>query len=163
MTGRSELDELNALAESISADAKGWRERRRDRISEHRSRRFLAESQAPRLRRWRHRLMAIGALLVVGIGFGTWGVISHQENKVPHTTPPTPVTSVPGYSLPFVKAGRVAAKGLASKGLAPNEFACEGWYESNQLGNLPGQAGPTWHAAFLHYCETSAVNLPGTG
>jgi hypothetical protein len=163
MTGRSELDELNALAESISADAKGWRERRRERSAEHRERRFHSESQAPRLRRWRHRLFAITAVLLIGVGFGTWGVISHQENKVPKAAPPKPVTSVPGYSLPYVKAGRVAAEKLTSQGLTLNEFDCEGWYETNRLGDVAGQAGPVWHEGFMRSCLTTPANTTGTG
>jgi hypothetical protein len=163
MTGRTELDELNALAESIAADAKGWRERRRDRISEARERRFHAEGQAPRLRRWRHRLFAIVALLLIGIGFGTWGVISHQENKVPHASAPKPVTSLHGYSLPYVKAGRLAAQKLAGEGLVPNEFDCEGWYETNRLGIVAGQAGQMWHDGFMRSCQTSPANAAGIG
>lgn len=163
MTGRSELDELNALAESISADAKSWRERRRDRHAEARERRFRAEGQAPRVRRWRHRLITIAALALIGIGFATWGVISHQENKVPHTAPPKPVTSIPGYSLSYVKAGRNAARSLAVQGLSPNTFDCEGWYETNKLDTIDGQAGPVWHQGFMRSCLTTQTNVAGFG
>jgi hypothetical protein len=162
MTGRSEIDELQALAESISAEAKGWRAHRRRKTLEHRDRQFEVVSQAPRRRRWRHRLVAIGVVLVIAIGFGTWGIVAHQENKVPKAVPPKPVTSVPGYSLPYVKAGRLAAETLAGQGRSPNQFDCEAYYESNELGATSGQAASLWHDGFMHSCLSTQTNAGGT-
>lgn len=162
MTGRSEIDELQALAESIAAEAKGFGARRRRRILEHRHRQFVAEGQAPRRRRWRHRLVAAGVLLVLGVGFGTWAIIVHAENKVAKSAPPKPVTSIHGYSLPYVSAGRRAAEGLAAQGRAANVFDCQSWYDLNRLGDVDGQAGPAWHTGFIRACVTTQTNAGGT-
>lgn len=162
MTGRPELDELQTLAESISAEAKGLRAYRRRRTLEHRERRFRAESESPKRQRRRHRMAAAGVLFLLGIGFGTWGIVVHAENKVAKSTPPTPVTSIHGYSLPYVSAGRRAAEGLAAQGRAANIFDCQSWYDMYRLGTVDGQAGPAWHAGFMRACVTTQTNAGGT-
>lgn len=162
MTGRSEIDELQALAESIAAEAKGLRAYRRRRTLEHRDRRFRAESEAPKRRRRRHRLVAIGVLLLIGIGFGTWAIVYHAENKVAKSAPPKAVTSQHGYALPYVRAGRQAAEGLAAQGRAANVFDCESWYQSYGLAAVDGQTGSAWHKGFIRACITTQTNAGGT-
>jgi hypothetical protein len=162
MTTRPELEELNALAASISAEATGWRERRRRWSAAHRERRFLAESLAPGRRRRRHRMMAAAAVIAIGVGFGAWGVVSHYANQVPKAKAIKPVTATHGYDLPWVSAGRHAAQGLAAQGRAANPYSCQSWYDANHFSFVGGETGDPWHDGFIRACASTANGADGS-
>lgn len=149
MTGRSELDELHALAASISHEAKGWRAHRRQRSQAAARRRAEAEMAAPIKRRKRHRLLAG---LMVGVVAVTAAVLVITHKPAPPAPAPQRTSVVVRHLPAAVRAGRTAGIQLASQGRTPNIFACQNAYAAGGLGDVPAQQTATWRADYLAAC-----------
>jgi hypothetical protein len=150
MTGRDDLEELHALAASISEDAHGWRAQRRQRARTAVLARVEADAVAPIKRRKRHRWVAAAAVGVVAITAAVL-VISHRPGPPaarPHRTILTE-RHLPGD----VRVGHQAALQLSSQGRGINVFACEGLYDSERMAEVAGQQSATWRAGYLAACS----------
>jgi hypothetical protein len=153
MSGRDDLEELHALAASISEDAHGWRAHRRQRAHATAQARAQAELIAPINRRKRHRWIAgsvVGVLVVVGAAL----VITHQP-AAPAAKPSLTIVTV-RHEPADVRVGQTAAVELTAQGRSANVFACEGLYDSEQMGSIPGQEGLAWRAGYLAACSHAA-------
>lgn len=149
MTGRDDLNELHALAESIAEEAHGWRAHRRTRSYAAARRRLEAEMVAPVKRRRRHRWVAVGfvaVIVVVAVLF----VVTHKPSKPAPAQQRTLVTV--RHLPPEVRLGQDAAIALHKLGRSANIFSCEAWYETQQLAQVPAQATSTWRAGYLNAC-----------
>jgi hypothetical protein len=150
---RDDLNELHALAASISEERHGWRAHRRARAEAAARRRAEAEAKAPGRRRRRHRWIAGVAVAVVAIA-GTVLIVVHLPGK-PAPKPKRTVVHV--HNLPTsVRVGQNAAARLSQQGLPPNIFACQGLYESEHMAAVPGQQGAAWRADYLQACLNSS-------
>jgi cytochrome c-type biogenesis protein CcmH/NrfG len=149
MTGRNDLDELQALAASIAEDTHGWRAHRRGRAHAAARRRLEAEMVAPVKRRRRHRWLAAGTVALVAV-VATFLVVTHKPSQ---PAPAQKRTIVTVRHMPSqVRVGQDAAIALHQLGRDANVFACEGWYESQHLASVPSQAASTWRAGYLQAC-----------
>jgi len=156
MTGRDDLNELHALAASISEDAHGWRAHRRQRALSAAQARIEAEAIAPVKRRKRHRWVAgavVGVLALTAVVL----VVTHKPARPASQPKRTIVTA--RHVPPPVRAGQAAAIQLADQGLTANIFACQSWYESQQLGDVPGQQTAAWRAGYLSACAHSTPGV----
>jgi hypothetical protein len=150
LTARDDLDELQALAESISEHASTWRERRQQRHHAAATARLEARLAAPVRRRVRHRRLTAAAVAVVLLV--TAGVLFAMR---PSGAPPPPRRHAPlaANTPDDVVVGRAAARELLSRGLAPSVFSCQSLYDTDGLGTVPGQQGGTWRAGYLAACS----------
>ncbi|MBV9487287.1 MAG: hypothetical protein JO246_14665 [Frankiaceae bacterium] len=150
---REDLEELHALAASISAEHRGWRAHRRARADEAARRRAEAEALAPIKRRRRHRWVAFVAVALIAAVGGVL-IVMHLPGK-PAPKPKRTVVHV--HHLPSsTRVGQYAATRLAQQGVPPNVFACQGLYESEQMATVPGQQGAQWRADYLQACLNSS-------
>jgi hypothetical protein len=159
MSGRDDLDELHALAASISEDAKGWRAHRRQRAHTAAQAKVEAELVAPVKRRNRHRLVAAGVLgVIVLVGIGLIVVFWPKAHVAPHHR--AVVTTI---TSPEVLAGRQAALQIASQGRIPDVFSCEGMYASAGSAASSASHSAAWRAGYLQACLRTGRGDAGDG
>jgi hypothetical protein len=158
---RDDLDELQALAASISEESTGWRERRRHRAITAAQARTEAVLVAPVKRRRKHRWIAAAIVASLVIAGGVVGLFFlPTKTAAPAATPPAPVSR---QAPTYVKAGRQGASELSSQGQIPNEFACQRLYGTEQLASVPGQQTAQWQAGYVATCSGSVSADGGTG
>jgi hypothetical protein len=157
---RDDLNELQALAASISEEAHGWRAHRRQRAVAHAQKRAAEEIEAPGRRRRRHRLIASASVGVIAVA-ATVLVVTHHPSQ-PAPAPKRTIVTVRHLPAP-VRAGQEAALQLTQQGRIPNIFACQSLYESQRLAAVPGQQGGGWRMDYLDACAHAPVPNPTAG
>lgn len=152
MTGRTDLDELHALAASISENTDGWRAHRKVRANAAAQRRLEAEMVAPVKRRRSHRWIASAAVGVVAL-CAVLLVVTHHPAAPAQA--PTRTAEIVKHESPEARIGHQAGIAIAQQGRLPNEFACQAWYDDQSLGNVPQQRSATWVAGYLAACSAA--------
>jgi ferric-dicitrate binding protein FerR (iron transport regulator) len=150
MTGRDDLDELHALAASISENTHGWRAHRKVRAQAASERRLEAAMVAPVKRRRSHRWIAAIGVCVVVVCAVLLVTTYHPAKPAPA---PSRTAGTVKRETPEARIGHQAGVELASQGRLPNEFACQGWYDDRSLGSVPQQRSASWVAGYLAACS----------
>jgi hypothetical protein len=157
---RDDLDELHALAASISDEAHGWRAHRRQRAAAHAQARAEEERIAPGRRHRRHQRIAFGLIGLFAAGAAAF-VLTHRPG---HAAPPPKRTIITIHHQPRpVQVGQAAAVQLGLQGRTADIFACQLYYDSQHLAAVPGQDTQAWRADYLAACSTITSTDPSGG
>jgi hypothetical protein len=153
---RDDLEELHALAASISDDRRGWRAHRREKAEAAARRRLQAEMLKPIKRRRQHRWVA-GAVVALLVSAGVVLIVIH----LPGRSAPAPKRTIlqVNHLSAAERAGQNAAVHLVQLGQPPNVFACQQLYDTQHMGSVFGQQGQAWHDDYLNAC----INAPVPG
>jgi hypothetical protein len=159
MTGRDDLDELQALAASISEETQGWRAHRRQRAVAAAQARNEAVLVAPVKRRKKHRWIAASVVsVIVLIGAGLAVVFWPNPSKTPrlHVAPQVKTAS-------YVRIGRRAAAEIVAQGRIANLFSCESIFDTERLGFALHHQSAAWRTGYLTACSNAATANGGNG